>query len=257
MFGSFSNSLRFERPEIGIQITNSNLKTLVPPVTVWFDFSSNAAGFMTVSGSTITAVVDRASAKSSTKSGTITYLANAVGTNGCANLSASGGEFYMTGTGSFTKSLAGMSVIYAVKPVSTASNQYLGATEQGDLSIYYTGTTWACKCASGVGTPTTNIPIDTTKWQLFSFVFNGAGSGNSNRLRFRYNKADVTLGFGATTVGTTTNGSNDTFIHFTLNDGDFSKAFKGYVGEVLLFNKALSPGQVSSIEQYLGSKWGV
>ena len=45
MFGYFSNSVSFgERPQIGIQITANNLVTLIPPTTIWYDFSSNASG---------------------------------------------------------------------------------------------------------------------------------------------------------------------------------------------------------------------
>ena len=92
-------------------------------------------------------------------------------------------------------------------------------------------------------------------WQLFSFVYNGAGSGNANKLRFRYNKADVALTISGT-VTATSNNSNDNYVWFS-QDASTTNSFKGQVGEVLLFNAALTPGQVSAVEQHLGSKWGI
>jgi hypothetical protein len=58
------------------------------------------------------------------------------------------------------------------------------------------------------------------------------------------------------TVAATTNSSNSTMNWFVQNPGPVN-TFRGYVGEVLLLNKALTPGQVSAVEQYLGGKWGI
>jgi hypothetical protein len=80
-------------------------------------------------------------------------------------------------------------------------------------------------------------------------------ANNANRLRFRYNKADVPLTISGT-VAATSNNSNDNYVWFA-SDASTTNPFKGQVGEVLLFNTALDPGQVSAVEQYLGTKWGV
>jgi hypothetical protein len=260
MFGFFSNSISAgERPSIKQTITADNLVATIPPTTVWYDFSSTATGYMTVSGSAISTIVDRTGgAHNATKGGTVNWKDNAAGTLTAADLSASGGQFVATGTDAYTKSLTGMSVIVVGKPVNAAATQYFSATEQGDLSIFYTGGTWKVICAGGTGTPVTSIPLNTATWQVFSFVYDGTPSlSNAQKLRFRYNKADVALTISGT-VGTTTNSSNATMNWFVKNPGEAStNGYRGYVGEILLFNKALTPGQVSAVETYLGNKWGI
>jgi hypothetical protein len=261
MFGYFSNAMSFgQRPQIGIQITASNLVTLVPPTTIWYDFSSNASGYVSpanvASGSPITAASDRTgkSHPTTTKGGTVNWLANASGTLGAANTGTAGG-YLNTPSTSYLRSLAGMTVIVAAKPTTTMTTGYLCNTDQGDLAIYYSSSKWNVKCSGGTGVPSGSLPLVLNTWQLFSFVYNGAGAGNANRLRFRYNKADVALNISGT-VSATANSSNDNYVWFS-QDSSTQNPFKGQIGEVLLFNTALNPGQVSAIEQYLGSKWGI
>lgn len=259
MFGYFSNSVSFgERPEIGIQVSTSNLVTLVPPATIWYDFSSNASAYMTSSvtnGGAITTAVDRTGKlhPTTSKGGTVTWAANAVGAYGAASVTSGG--YLNTPSTSYLRGIAGMTVIVAAKPTVTATTEYLCNTDQGDLAIYFSGGKWNVKCSGGTGVPTGSLPLTLNSWQLFSFVYNGAGSGNANKLRFRYNKADVALTISGT-VAATSNNSNDNYVWFS-QDASTTNPFKGQVGEVLLFNAALTPGQVSAIEQYLGSKWGI
>ena len=262
MFGSFSNSVRFERPSIGIQIDTTNLVTLVPPSTVWYDFSSNLSTYMTASvtnGGAIATAVDRTgkSHPTTSKTGTITWAANAVGALGAANLAASGGNFVTGSSTSYTASRTGLTLITVVKPIGTQATQYLSATEQGDLSIYYASGKWSVSCAGGVGVPTSALPLNAGVWQVLSFVYNGAGAVAATKLRFRYNKADVPITITGT-VANVTNSSNATMNWFAKNPGEAStNGFRGQVGELLLFNAALDPGQVSAVEQYLGGKWGI
>jgi len=264
MFGYLSNSISFgQRPQIGVQITGSNLVSLIPPATIWYDFSSNASGYVSptnvASGSAITAASDRTGKAhpTTTKGGTVNWLANASGTNGAANTGTAGG-YLNTPSTSYLRSLAGMTVIVVAKPTTAMTTGYLCNTDQGDLAIYLSGSganlTWTVKCSGGTGVPVTATGLTLNTWQVFSFVFNGAGSGNANRLRFRYNKADVPLNISGT-VAATANSSNDNYVWFS-SDSSTSNPFKGQIGEVLLFNAALGPGQVSAVEQYLGSKWG-
>ena len=261
MFGYFSNSVSFgERPQIGIQITANNLVTLIPPTTIWYDFSSNASGYVSpanvASGNAITAASDRTgkSHPTTTKGGTVNWLANADGTLGAANTGTAGG-YLNTPSTSYLRGIAGMTVIVVAKPTTTMTTGYLCNTDQGDLAIYFSGGKWNVKCSGGTGVPTGALPLALNIWQVWSFVFNGAGSGNANRLRFRYNKADVPLTISGT-VAATSNNSNDNYVWFA-SDASTTNPFKGQVGEVLLFNTALDPGQVSAVEQYLGTKWGV
>jgi hypothetical protein len=264
MFGFFSNSVGGgQRPSIKQTITAANLVATIPPAQIWYDFSSNSSTYITssvVNGGAIASALDQTGKAHPTnsKGGSVIWRANAAGTLGAADMSASGGGQFVTNTTVGT-SKAGMSLIIVAKPIipsSSAATQYLSATEQGDLEIFFTGGTWKVLCSGGTGTPTTPIPMTTGTWQTFSFVYNGTSSlSNAQKLRFRYNKADVALTYSGT-IGTTTNSSNATMNWFVQNPGPVNP-FRGYVGEVLLFDAALNPGQVAAVETYLGNKWGI
>ena len=125
--------------------------------------------------------------------------------------------------------------------------------DQGDLQIFYSSSAWRVKCSGGTGVSTIAMSLNT--WQLHSFVYNGNGSSNAQKLRYRYNKADQALTITGT-IAAKSSGSNDNYV-WAAQDSSSSNPFKGQIGEVFIFNKALSSGEVAAIETYLGSKWGV
>ena len=86
-------------------------------------------------------------------------------------------------------------------------------------------------------------------------MYNGGGATSAQKLRYRYNKADQTLSISGTITATSGN-SNDNYV-WGASDNSNVSPFKGYIGEVMLFNRALTAGEVAAIETYLGGKWGV
>lgn len=260
MSRSFASSFRAgTRPEIGIQITNANLTATLASTQLWYDFSNTGSSSYSpvptnvANGGSMTQAHDISGANHNTSAvSNFKYITNASGSLGAANM-GTGGYFNTNSTTSWLGNKAGLTVLVACKPTTTATTMYLCNTDQGDLQIYYSGGAWNVKCSGGTGVST--VPFSNNTWQLHSFVFNGAGSGNAQKLRYRYNKADQGLTISGT-VASTSNNSNDNYV-WGAQDTSSQNPFKGYIGEVLLFNIALDAGQVAAIETYLGNKWGI
>lgn len=83
------------------------------------------------------------------------------------------------------------------------------------------------------------------------------GSGTSTASGFNFFQDGVGKGYGATTGGTTPNLSVTASL-FLGKDGTSSPAFyNGYLGELIIFDRALKKEERQSIEAYLGKKWGI
>mgnify|MGYP003326407781 CR=1 FL=1 len=260
MFGNFGKSFSFgERPGIKATVSRSNLLTVYPSTQLWYDFSSTGSTSYSpvpttvTNGGSMTQAHDLAGNNRNTNNvSNFKYITNVSGSLGAANMGA-GGYFNTNSTTSWLSNLSGMTVIVAAYQTSSGSTYYLCNTDQGDLAIYYSGGQWQVKCSGGNGNSTVNA--QNNRWQLHSFVYDGSAATNAQKLRYRYNKADQVLTITGT-IAAKSNASNDNYV-WAAQDTSSSNAFKGYIGEVLLFNKALSSGELSGIETYLGNKWGI
>ena len=158
----------------------------------------------------------------------------------------------------WAQSLPGFTIYVLARPTSLPATAFpLTVTDQS-LGMWWNGTNWSAGAASGVGT--VSVTNDTTKFHIYGMVFNGAATGNANRLAFRYDKSATTLNFGATTVGTATGASAATFYFggANRNGSPLTGTFmNGYIGEVLIWTRALSTSEQSSVELYLNTKWGL
>lgn len=121
------------------------------------------------------------------------------------------------------------------------------------IAFYYNSTSnrWTVAASTGVGESTTTN--DSSQFSVHTLVYDGAATGNSNRLKYRYNGVEDTLTFTGT-VGTTTSASITT-LYIGNNNG--SNFFTGDIGEFLIFTRTLTVQEISAVESYLNNKWGL
>jgi hypothetical protein len=268
MFGFFSNAISFgERPAIKQTITSANLTATVTATQIWYDMSTTSTQYVQttststtiVNGTIITKFVNRVApgTKDMTVSGSPQYVTNADGTLGAVKFAGSqyGGIGSMAST---FGSKGGMTAIAVAKPASmsttTSGGNWICGSDNGpEMVIKYEGGVWKCVVAGYTGI--TTVPLNTTTWQVFSFVFDGTAPATTGRLRFRYNKADQTLTYSGS-AGTATGGSTDNYYIGGMGSGP-SNQVSAQIGEFLIWNRALKPGEVSAVETYLGTKWGI
>ena len=92
-------------------------------------------------------------------------------------------------------------------------------------------------------------------------LFDGSQTGNANRQVFRYDQAAKTLTFTGT-IGTTTGSPAYWYFGGDNRSGAAGGALAstymdGYIGEVLIWTRALSSSEITSVEAYINQKWGL
>ena len=264
MFGFFSNSISAgERPAIKQTITAANLTATTTATTIWYDFSSTSTQYVQAAslattitnGTPITKFVNRVNTTTFTMSvtGNPTYVTNAAGSLGAVKFT---GSQYgtLSGMASTLGSKSGMTCIIVAKPDTMSATSWLCGSDNGpDMVIRYDTGVWRCVINNYVGI--TSVPLNTSSWQVFSFVFDASAPVGAGRLRFRYNKADQVLTYSGT-AATTSNPSCDNYYIGGMGSGP-SNQVKAQIGEYIIWTRALKVAEVSAVETYLGTKWGI
>lgn len=131
--------------------------------------------------------------------------------------------------------------------------QYLTSTNNGGLAMFHDGTEWKVNASGGTGA--SGIAGD-TGWHIFALQYHGNAAGDPDRLKFRYDKVEQVLDFTADPgVGPALLGTTNQF-NIACRDNGISH-FIGDVAEVLMFNKILTPAEMSDVEEYLNTHWAL
>lgn len=149
----------------------------------------------------------------------------------------------------WSQSLSGMTTIAVSKYASTSGTRTLTTTDQEDMGIFIDTNYKVSMAGASADTGT----AANTDFHIHTLKFDGTQSDNATRLVYRIDKANTSLTFTGT-VGATTSASNGTIF---LGCDDNSEFLNGDVAEFLMFNKALSGAEITSVENYLSTKWGL
>ena len=171
---------------------------------------------------------------------------NTVLQNGYGYIEMDGTEAFSINPVAWTQSIAGFTAFIVAKPTSEVSGDTLITTNTGDFKISHNGSTWTVGMNGVTAVPTSAAnTLDT--WAIFTLRYDAA-----NNLVFRLAKTAYTLG--AHTPPATSSASNSAL--YLGYDGS-STAFTGFIGEVIMFDKALSATEYANVENYLSNKWGL
>lgn len=238
---------------IDISTTNTTLQT-------WYDASGssyrgvNNFNTTVTNGTDITQWVDRsAAAKNANVSGGAnkpTFVTNQQ--NSLAALQFDSGDKLSVNPFNAYNSVTGYSAFIVCKFTGTATRQRLIETDHtGDgeagFGINASGL-FEYAASGGLATGATA----NTNWNVHSFVYDGTAASDA-RIRARINGELQTLIFTAT-PGTST-GTGTALQIGTRPDGTLP--FAGYIGEFLVFTRALTVAEVNSVNTYLRGKWGL
>lgn len=149
------------------------------------------------------------------------------------------------------------------RPISYGTGvKTLITTNQNDFKIYFNGTNWAVRTASGVGTSSaTATSVDSSRYHIFTLIYDGtAGSAisgdarNAARLRLRIDKSEQLLGWGGTLVSNLSNASNSAMYLGAITGGEY---FNCEILEVTIFTRALNSNDITKVETYLATHWSL
>lgn len=154
----------------------------------------------------------------------------------------------------FMQSQGAFTMFVVAKASSLTGNRALCGTDTSGYRIYFNGTNYQVATASGTGTST--LTGDTTKFHIFTLIFDGSATGNSNRLKFRYDEQDISLNFGATTVGTATSATAATY-YIGVDQTGSAGFWQGDIGSIIVYTRALKSNEILGIESYLSNFWNI
>ena len=154
------------------------------------------------------------------------------------------------------QSLTGATMIVVGKFNVTGTTQTM--TQLGTTGVQrnanWLGTTGGkYRVGMGQGLATTTTDVD-TNFHIFTSVFDGTQTGNSNRLKFRIDSIERPLTFTQNVSGTT---SSDTSVFYIGETANAIEDLNGYIGEILLYTKTLNSTEIQNTEQYLKDKWNI
>lgn len=159
---------------------------------------------------------------------------------------------------SWALSLPGQTTYIVVKPTTLSGIPRIIQTNTGGFQFFW-DTYWGIETASGRAKSANTG--NTTNYIYMGMIFDGSHTDantttqNNLRLQFRINGVKQTLTF-SSNVGTATSASANT-LYVGADASPAANPFAGYIGELLLWNRTLSTTEITNVESYLSTKWGI
>ena len=262
MFGLAGQSYR-----VGQRPGSISSPDFLPNLEVWYNADiANATNFgnnIPVNGGDVSPWKDRAAgSKDLNKSGN-----NSVKPNWYANQAGVGNTFGVirfNGTSesldinpiTWMQSLSGFSLFVVAKASTVGiSSRTICSTNTGGFQISHNSSNWRVEAGGCSGVSTVTGVGDTSKFNIYSLIFDGTGVGNTGRLKFRYNKVPQTLTYTGT-AATITSASASTFYVGVGSLGN-SQYFNGDIAEIIMFKRAINSSEAGGVESYLTSHWNL
>ena len=135
------------------------------------------------------------------------------------------------------------------------------AVTDDNVGHQWTGSYWKVGAAGGVATAQSTT-INTNIWTIHGMIFNGSYTNadtalqNAGRLVYRYNRLPQTLTFSAN-VGTSTSNLSTVFYAGGNNRNTPKSYMDGYLGEILIWTRAITATEALQVETYIGDKWKI
>jgi hypothetical protein len=156
-------------------------------------------------------------------------------------------------------SLPGQTTFIVVKLAAQANQMHVMATNTGGFTFNLNGTNWAVETGGGIASSSQGS--DTTNYHYMGMIFDGSQTNadittqNNLRVRFRYDGVPQTLTFSAN-ANTTTSASANT-LNIGSDDAGNANFLNGYIGEMMIWTRTLTATEISQVENYLKTKWGI
>ncbi|MES2962221.1 MAG: LamG-like jellyroll fold domain-containing protein [Pseudomonadota bacterium] len=248
-------------------LTQSSPVSSVKNLVLWIESTSDASFDSTETDDALTVtnwydINPQASLKNSFVATTKpAYSLNAI--NGLPAIKFDGSSTFMTAS-NFSNIITGSVTVFAVVklPATIAAQPIIGKRpSSGSANFQFgTGTSSAgwqfCDSACGTSNYVSTSTVSANGSYVASAVYTGtstAGSSTSTGVTFFQNGAIATASQTTTTSPSTSAGGS----LIIGKDGPSAVFFGGYMGEVIVFDRALKKEERQAIEGYLGKKWGI
>lgn len=160
-------------------------------------------------------------------------------------------------------SLPGQTTYTVVKLNAQADQMHVHATNTGGFTFNLSGTSpnfyWAVETGGAIAV--SGQVSNTSNFAYLGMVFDGTQTNanittqNNLRVQFRYNGVQQALTF-STNANATTSASANT-LNVGSDDAGNANFLNGYIGEMMIWTRTLTPTEISQVETYLSNKWGI
>lgn len=256
-------------PFLGIGGHNIITPSQIPGLNLWYDASVSNASYIQTSGGaapTDNQVVAKWIDKQATgrdanqTSGTRqpTWQANEQNGYGVILFDGTTDVLTLNPIGSWALSLPGQTTYVVVKANALTGIPRVMQTNTNGFQFFW-DTYWGVETAGGRA-KSTNAG-NTTNYIYMGQILDGTQTDpditvqNNKRLKFRINGVTQTLTF-STNVGTATSGSA-TGLFVGADSQPVTNPFSGYIGELMIWTRALNVTEQLSVEAYLADKWNI
>lgn len=175
--------------------------------------------------------------------------------------SASKNNLDINPIGSWAKLQAGFTIYVVGKWTTLGAGNIQIAVTDANLGHQWTGAYWQVGAAGGLATAQ-STSVTTSAWTQHGMIFDGSFTNantalqNAGRLVYRYQKAQQTLTFSAN-VGTQTSNAASVFYIGGNNRNTPKSYMDGYIGELMIWQRALNSNEITAVETYISNKWSI
>jgi hypothetical protein len=146
---------------------------------------------------------------------------------------------------------SGFTILMVAKTTADVNINPITSTDKDGLKIFHSGSRWGVRTSGGTGMSA--LSVDTGSFHTFTFIYDGTQSTNATRLKFRYDRQDYPLTFTGTVGNSLAAGTSQ----FNIGIDASGSYFKGDVAEMTLFSRTLAPYEITNVENYLKTHWGL
>lgn len=254
MFNSLVGSFSFGgKRRSGFAVSSA---TQIPGITVYFDATNNTFNPNSLDGTNIAQWTDSSGASHNANPDGGAGVKPTVKTsiqNGMNVLRFDGGNNLSVTSATYLQSKPGFTIYVVAKASSfLAGNTSITSSNApgGGGKIYHDGSHWGVRIAGCTGI--SSVAGD-NNFHIFGLVYDGSGSTNADKIKFRFDREEKALTYTGTAASTT----SSTIDVLYIGNENKLESFTGDIGEVAIWTKTLSQNEITATETYLKNKWGL
>lgn len=241
----------------------------IPNLNLWYDASVSNAAYITTTGGVaptngqpVNSWIDKQgagrNANQTTGTRQPTWQANQQNGQGSILFDGSNDVLTLNPVGTWALSLPGQTTYIVIKANALTGTPRVTQTNTNGFQFFW-DSFWGVETAGGRAKSANSG--NTTNYVYMGQILDGTQTNgditvqNNLRLKMRINGVPQTLTF-STNVGTATSASA-TGLFVGADAQPASNPFSGYIGEMMIWTRSLTPTEISQVEKYLSTKWGI
>jgi hypothetical protein len=152
----------------------------------------------------------------------------------------------------FWRGVATASFIFVAKPLTSSYQQIFSNSPDNDIGFAISGSSFIVTMASGsASAPTASFDISC---HVHTIVYDGNQLTNEDRLIYRIDGMQQSMSFYSNVSSSMADAVDKLWMGA---DPLLANPYYGYISEVLIYTKKLTPLEIFNAEEYLKTKWGI